>query len=55
VTIDLGDMTVTAGNEQFLFSLDPFRRTSLMSGLDEIGLTLKSAAAISAYEERSGV
>ncbi len=55
VTIDLADMTVTAGNEQFAFSLDPFRRTSLMSGLDEIGLTLKSEGAIRAYEERVGV
>ncbi|MEG3154037.1 3-isopropylmalate dehydratase small subunit [Sphingomonas sp. RB1R13] len=55
VTIDLADMTVTAGNEQFAFTLDPFRRASLMSGLDEIGLTLKSEAAIKAYEERVGV
>ena len=55
VTIDLADMTVTAGNEQFAFTLDPFRRDSLMSGLDEIGLTLKSEAAIAAYEARVGV
>ena len=55
VTIDLADMTVTAGNEQFSFTLDPFRRESLMSGLDEIGLTLKSEGAIRAYEERVGV
>ena len=55
VTIDLTDMTVTAGNEQFAFALDPFRRDSLMSGLDEIGLTLKSEGAIRAYEERVGV
>ncbi|MEO5641650.1 MAG: 3-isopropylmalate dehydratase small subunit [Sphingomicrobium sp.] len=52
VTIDLTDMTVSAGNEQFSFSLDPFRRESLMSGLDEIGLTLKSEAAIAAFEEK---
>lgn len=54
VTIDLADMTVTAGNEQFAFTLDPFRRDSLMSGLDEIGLTLKSESAIKAYEQRVG-
>ncbi len=53
VTIDLADMTVSAGNEQFAFSLDPFRRASLMSGLDEIGLTLKSEGAIKAYEARA--
>ncbi|MEO7787837.1 MAG: 3-isopropylmalate dehydratase small subunit, partial [Sphingomicrobium sp.] len=52
VTIDLADMTVSAGNEQFTFSLDPFRRASLMSGLDEIGLTLQSEGAIRAYEAR---
>jgi 3-isopropylmalate/(R)-2-methylmalate dehydratase small subunit len=55
VIIDLADMTVSAGNEQFAFTLDPFRRASLMSGLDEIGLTLKSEAAIAAYEARVGV
>ena len=52
VTIDLTDMTVTAGNEQFAFALDSFRRTSLMSGLDEIGLTMQSEAAIEAFEQR---
>ena len=55
VTIDLADMTVSAGNEQFAFALAPFRRASLMSGLDEIGLTLKSEAAIKAFEARVGV
>ena len=52
VTVDLTDMTVSAGNEQFAFSLDPFRRESLMSGLDEIALTLKSEPAIAAFEKR---
>ena len=52
VTVDLADMTVSAGNEQFAFSLDPFRRESLMGGLDEIALTLKSEPAIAAYEAR---
>ncbi|MEO6248479.1 MAG: 3-isopropylmalate dehydratase small subunit [Sphingomicrobium sp.] len=55
VTIDLADMTVSAGNEQFAFTLDPFRRASLMSGLDEIGLTLKSESAITAYESRARI
>ena len=55
VTVDLEQMIVTAGNEQFGFALDPFRRESLLSGLDEIGLTLKSAPAIAAYEQRVGI
>jgi 3-isopropylmalate/(R)-2-methylmalate dehydratase small subunit len=55
VTIDLADMTVSAGNEQFAFTLDPFRRASLLSGLDEIGLTLKSEPAIAAYEARAAI
>jgi 3-isopropylmalate/(R)-2-methylmalate dehydratase small subunit len=55
VTVDLADMTVSAGNEQFAFSLDPFRRASLMGGLDEIALTLKSEAAIAAYEARQAI
>jgi 3-isopropylmalate/(R)-2-methylmalate dehydratase small subunit len=55
VTVDLADMTVSAGNEQFAFSLDPFRRESLMGGLDEIALTLKSEPAIAAYEARQAI
>jgi 3-isopropylmalate/(R)-2-methylmalate dehydratase small subunit len=34
------------------FAIDPFRRECLLGGLDEIGLTLRHAEAISAYEER---
>ena len=34
------------------FEVDDFRRTCLLEGLDEIGLTLKHDAEISAYEQR---
>lgn len=34
------------------FEVDPFRRTCLLEGLDEIGMTLKHEAEIAAYEER---
>jgi len=51
VMVDLAEMTVSAGNEQFTFALDPFRRESLMSGLDEIALTLASEPAIAAFEQ----
>ncbi len=33
------------------FSVDPFRKECLLGGLDEIGLTLKKAAAIDAFEK----
>ena len=53
--IDLETMTVTTPyQDRFVFALDPFRRDCLMRGLDEIGLTLESEAAIAAYEARPG-
>jgi len=33
------------------FAIDPFRRTCLLEGLDEIGMTLKHEAEIAAYEQ----
>jgi 3-isopropylmalate/(R)-2-methylmalate dehydratase small subunit len=33
------------------FAIDPFRRTCLLEGLDEIGMTLKHEAEILAYEQ----
>ena len=34
------------------FDVDPFRKSCLLGGLDEIGLTLQKAPAIAAFEER---
>jgi 3-isopropylmalate/(R)-2-methylmalate dehydratase small subunit len=54
ITVDLDTMTVTSDRQdRFAFALDPFRRDCLMSGQDEIGLTLASDAAIAAYEARA--
>lgn len=51
VTVDLETMTVTTPfQDRFEFALDPFRRTCLMEGLDEVGLTLARDTAISKYE-----
>ncbi len=51
ITIDLETMTVTTPyQDRFAFELDPFRRTCLMEGLDEVGLTLARDTAISKYE-----
>ncbi len=51
VTVDLETMTVTTPyQDRFVFELDPFRRRCLLEGLDEIGLTLAQAPAITGYE-----
>ena len=51
VTVDLETQTVTTPfQDRFVFEIDPFRRNCLMSGLDEIGLTLAKDARIGAFE-----
>lgn len=51
VTVDLDTQTVTTPfQDRFRFEIDPFRKHCLSEGLDEIGLTLASAAAITTYE-----
>jgi 3-isopropylmalate/(R)-2-methylmalate dehydratase small subunit len=56
ISVDLETMTVTTPlQDRFEFELDPFRRECLMTGRDEIALTLASAAAIRAYELRTGI
>ncbi len=54
VTVDLDAQRVSDGGEDVAesFEIDPFRRHSLLNGLDEIGLTLQHEAAIAAYEAR---
>lgn len=53
IHIDLESQTVTTPfQHRFSFEIDPFRKTCLMQGLDEIGLTLGKADAISAYESK---
>jgi len=53
ITVDLERQQVSGGNQQaFQFELDPFRRHCLLSGLDEIGLTLEKSAAIASFEDR---
>ena len=51
ITVDLESMTVTTPyQDRYAFTLDPFRRSSLMEGRDEIGLTLQMDGSIAAYE-----
>lgn len=53
LTLDLEHQTVTTPfQDRFTFEIDPFRKTCLTEGLDEIGLTLARDAAIGTYEAR---
>ena len=53
LTIDLEQGTVTdADGYSARFTLDPYRRESLLAGLDEIGRTLLHEDAIAAFERR---
>ncbi len=56
LTVDLERCEVRDG-AGFLasFSMDAYRRASLLEGLDEIGLTLQLEPAIAAYERRRAV
>lgn len=56
LSVDLEEMQVaTNSGDCFGFDMDPFRRECLLGGLDEIGLTLASEAAITSYELRTGI
>ncbi|HEX7055369.1 MAG TPA: 3-isopropylmalate dehydratase small subunit [Burkholderiales bacterium] len=54
LVIDLDAQTVTTpdGSKTMRFEIDPFRKYCLLNGLDEIGLTLRHADKIRAFEER---
>ena len=53
LVVNLEDQSVTtASGESFFFDIDPFRKHSLLNGLDEIGLTLQHADKIKAFETR---
>ncbi|HLR81811.1 MAG TPA: 3-isopropylmalate dehydratase small subunit [Paenalcaligenes sp.] len=51
LTIDLEAQKVISPNgEEFFFDIDPSRKQALLSGLDEIGATLKKADKIRQFE-----
>ena len=52
LTVDLEAQRVWDSNEEVVtgFDIDPFRRESLLKGLDDIGLTLKVEHKIEAFE-----
>ncbi len=51
LTVDLRDRTVAAGTTLLPFTIDDYTRWRLLEGLDDIGLTLRRADAITAYEK----
>ncbi|WP_062349502.1 3-isopropylmalate dehydratase small subunit [Herbidospora yilanensis] len=50
ITVDLAERQVRAAGETWSFEIDDYTRWRLMEGLDDIGLTLRHADAIAAYE-----
>ena len=51
VTVDLASQTVTDDlGLKTNFDIDPFRKLSLMAGLDDVGVTLEFTKAIDSYE-----
>jgi 3-isopropylmalate/(R)-2-methylmalate dehydratase small subunit len=51
VTVDLGARELRAGDLVASFPLDDFTRWRLMEGLDDIGLTLRHEADVTAFEQ----
>jgi 3-isopropylmalate/(R)-2-methylmalate dehydratase small subunit len=53
LTVSLEDQTVTDSQGfKATFDVDPFRKFCLIEGLDDIGLTLRHAAELDAFETR---
>ncbi len=52
--IDVDDQTVTSAAGVFEFEIEPDIKHRLLNGLDDIGITLESAAKIDAFEQGGG-
>jgi len=53
LTVNLADQTVTDSQGfHASFDIDPFRKFCLIEGLDDIGLTLRHAAALDTFEQQ---
>ncbi len=54
--VDLPSQTITRPNGQTIrFEVDPFLKERLLNGWDQIGLTLRHADKIAAYESAHGI
>jgi len=54
IAVNLAEQTVASadGEHNFSFGIDEFRKSCLLQGLDEIGISLQSAEAIRRFEKR---
>jgi 3-isopropylmalate/(R)-2-methylmalate dehydratase small subunit len=52
ITVNLQDRTIAAGTVMLPFNIDDYTAWRLISGLDDIGLTLQKQAEIEAFEQR---
>lgn len=52
VTVDLPNQVVRSGNKEYAFDVDPFRKSCMINGLDDIGLTMEKSSVIDTYETR---
>ena len=50
ITVDLESRTATADGVEHAFQIDDYTRWRLLEGLDDIALTLRDEAAITAFE-----
>ena len=50
VTVDLQERQVRFGDQVVAFDIDEYTRWRLLEGLDDIGLTLRHADAVAAFE-----
>ena len=50
ITVDLETRTATADGVEHAFQIDDYTRWRLLEGLDDIALTLRDEAAITAFE-----
>lgn len=52
MTVNLQEQSLSIGNLNFNFEVEPFRKYCLLNGLDDIGMTLQHADEIKAYETK---
>ena len=52
VTVDLASQTLILPNGSVEFPIDPFNKTCLLNGVDELGYILGFEKEIAAFEEK---
>jgi 3-isopropylmalate/(R)-2-methylmalate dehydratase small subunit len=53
LTVDLASQTLSFPGGSVHFPIDPFNKTCLLNGVDELGYILNFEKEIAAYESRS--